>query len=71
MASINWKALGTHLIEFDATDKFRHRSDEDGTTWLESVLANEDYDLIFFGNDDVDEAGHSYGFTLEHPEYLA
>lgn len=61
----------THLIEDDATHKSRNLSDQDATIWLQDELFENDYDLIFWGNDDVDLAGHNYGFDPDVPEYIA
>jgi len=40
---------------------------DDGTSWT----AGTDPDAIFMFFDDPDHAGHSYGFSLEVPEYIA
>lgn len=71
-AAVNgWNDLLCHLIEQDATDLIRQRSDGYGTWLTEDLLEFDDYDLIFRGMSQVDKAGHSYGFTSETPKYLA
>ena len=60
----------THLIEPDATDFIRSASDAEGTYYVEDIIQNQDFDVIFWGNDDVDGHGHRYGFDPNVPEYL-
>ena len=70
-AAHNWMPLMTHLTEPDSTDKVRCKNDADAVSWLEYELENEDFDLYFWGNDDVDANGHATGFTPEFPAYMA
>ena len=67
----NWTPTLSFVFEIDATDKMRLNSDEGSTIFLVDQLENEDYDVYFWGPDDVDRDGHLYGFTPETPEYLA
>ena len=68
---MNWTDLYTHLIELGATDYIRSASDAEATYKLEEILTNQDYDVIFWGNDDVDLNGHSYAFDPSVSEYLS
>ena len=70
-AVVNWTDVYTHLIETSATDYIRSANDSFGTYMLEEILQNQDFDLIFWGNDDVDKNGHLYGFDPSVPQYLA
>ena len=67
---VTWNDLYTHLIEPDATDFIRSASDSEGTYYVEDLIKNQDFDIIFWGNDDVDGHGHGYGFDPNVPEYL-
>lgn len=48
---------------------------DDHTDYVESAaieyLTNEDPDALFLHFDDVDHAGHSYGFSVDVPEYIS
>ena len=59
---MTWSDLYTYLIEAGATDYIRAASDREGVYNLEEIIQNQDFDLIFWGNDDVDKNGHGYGF---------
>ena len=37
-------------------------ADIDAAGFLENEIVEADYDMIFWGPDDVDGAGHAYGF---------
>ena len=67
---MTWTDLYTHLIEPGATDYLRSASDSEGTYNLEDIIENQDFDVIFWGNDDVDLYGHGYGFDPSIPEYI-
>ena len=69
-AIVTWIDLYTHLIEASATDYIRSATDSEGTYNLEEILIYEDFDLIFWGNDDVDTSGHGFGFNPKVPEYI-
>ena len=70
-AVVNWTDLYTHLIEPGATDYIRSASDAEGAFNVEDILQHNNFDLIFWGNDDVDARGHGYGFHPSVPEYIA
>ena len=64
---VNWTDIYTHLIETGATDYIRSASDAEAPYKLEEILTNQDFDIIFWGNDDVDAYGHGYGFDPSVP----
>ena len=37
---------------------------------LADIIENQDFEIIFWGNDDVDAYGHGYGFDPSIPEYI-
>ena len=70
-AVLNWTDLYTHLIETGGTDYIRSASDSEGIYKIEEILENQGFDVIFWGNDDVDYYGHIYGFDPSVPEYIS
>ena len=64
---MTWIDLYTHLIEAGATDYIRSATDSEGTYNLEEILIYEDFDVIFWGNDDLDAFGHGFGFDPKVP----
>ena len=37
---------------------------------MEEIIQNQDFDVIFWGNDDVDKYGHAHGFDPKVQEYI-
>ena len=58
------------MIEAGATDYIRSASDKEGVYNLEEIIQYKDFDLIFWGNDDVDLNGHRHGFDPKVYEYM-
>lgn len=72
---VNWIPINTHLAQFHA-DYAPETSHSDEEVFLESkeMLLNAnpmDPDVLFLVFDDLDGAGHGYGFSSEVTEYRA
>ena len=69
-AVVTWSDLYVHLIEASATDYIRSENDSNGVYRLEEIITNLDFDVIFWGNDDVDAWGHATGFHPDITQYI-
>jgi predicted AlkP superfamily pyrophosphatase or phosphodiesterase len=59
------------IIEPDSTDEMSLGLDEFITEGMVAMLEEGDFDVHFVALDDVDHAGHSTGFSLDNPDYVA
>jgi len=67
----HWSPINTFIVQ-DYADHVVNFSN-DNSIALEAIdqLQTEDVDAMFLHFDDVDHAGHNYGFNPELPEYIA
>ncbi len=70
-AAIHWIPIQTEILEDDALDVHVVGTDEYVTDSMAAMIADEDCDVAFVHLDDVDGAGHSTGFALDNPDYIA
>lgn len=66
----NWNPINDFIVD-DSVD-FKLNVSNDGSVSSEAVsyIINNNPDVLFLHFDDVDHAGHSYGFSPEVPEYI-
>ena len=67
---VNWEPIHKILQEGDAT-KMKHRK-TDGMVASKAarILKNKDVDVMFIQLDNVDHAGHKYGYAIDNKEYI-
>lgn len=71
-AVCNWFPLITELVQDEKSADYEVLAPADSWVTDEAVLAlGGDFDLVFVHLDDVDKAGHSTGFSIDNPDYLA
>ena len=66
---VHWSPLNTTIIQ-NIDSEITVATDLAVKDSAVSVLTNQDPDLLFVAFDDVDHAGHSYGFSTQVPEYI-
>lgn len=70
--AVHWLPIHFSIIEADAADETVAGLDDEITEGMAEFLRDEaDIDLFFIALDDVDGAGHSSGFSIDNPEYVA
>ena len=69
MAS-HWPDIVVGIVEEDARGTWAIRSDQMAAEYAADALSRDEADLYFVQLDDIDEAGHSTGFSSENPEYI-
>ena len=67
---IHWQPINALLQEGDADVAEHYNSDEEVTQRTINVLSKEDPDVLFMHLDDVDHAGHAYGYSIGQEEYV-
>ena len=67
----NWNPINDEIIQNHADFKLNVNSDIEVRDQAVSYLSLNDPDLMFLHFDDVDHAGHSYGFSPLTPEYIS
>ncbi|MCP4872720.1 MAG: sulfatase-like hydrolase/transferase [Proteobacteria bacterium] len=71
-AAIHWLPIHVDIIEDDVLDEAVPNADDDAVAdGMAAMLTDFDLDVHFVHLDDVDGAGHSSGFSIENPEYVA
>ena len=68
--AIHWIPIQSSVIEDGAVNEVTIGTDALVTQGMEQALEEGDYDLHFVHLDDVDGAGHRFGFDPEKTEYL-
>ena len=68
--SIHWLPIQSSIIEDEVVNEVLFGTDAQVTSGMEALLAEDDYDLHFVHLDDIDGAGHSYGFDPANADYL-
>ena len=67
----NWNPINDEIIQNYADFKLNVNSDVEVRDQAANYIALNDPDFIFLHFDDVDHAGHSYGFSPTVPEYIS
>jgi len=67
----HWAPINDNITLNHADYKLNVSSDLEVATQASSYLSLNDPDILFLHFDDVDHAGHSYGFSPTIPEYIA
>lgn len=67
----NWNPINDNITLNHADYKLNVSSDLEVATQASSYLSLNDPDILFLHFDDVDHAGHSYGFSPTIAEYIA
>jgi predicted AlkP superfamily pyrophosphatase or phosphodiesterase len=71
-AGIHWAPIETEIIEDGAIDLSTSMEDDEGLTdGMVEALRDDDFDVHFVAWDELDAAGHGYGYSTEVPEYVA
>ena len=66
----NWKPVHNILQENDAVETVHKKTDAAVTKQVIKTLKNTDVDVLFLHLDNVDHAGHKYGYVLENKKYI-
>jgi hypothetical protein len=66
----NWNPINDNIVQNYADFKLNVSSDYDVSSEASTYITNNDPDLIFLHFDDVDHAGHNYGFSPNITEYI-
>lgn len=66
----NWKPVHTILQENDANVTIHRKTDAAVTKKVTRTLKNSDVDVLFLHLDNVDHAGHKYGYALDNKKYI-
>lgn len=67
---VNWTPLHTILQAGDATVALSPKTDELVTLAAIETLDNKEVDVLFLHLDDVDHAGHGFGYAPDNKEYI-
>lgn len=71
-AAIHWLPIQVDILEDDTLDEATPATDDALVTdGMVDMLTLSDHDLHFVHLDDVDGAGHSTGFSVGNPDYVA
>ncbi len=68
---VQWSPINTYIVPDDDTDFESSGSGASVASQAAALLATEDPDVLFLHFDDVDGAGHSYGYSPASSGYLA
>ena len=66
----HWNPINDNIVQNYADFKLNVSSDFDVSSEASTYITNNDPDLIFLHFDDVDHAGHNYGFSPNITEYI-
>ena len=66
----NWNPINDNIVQNYSDFKLNVSSDYDVSSEASTYITNNDPDLIFLHFDDVDHAGHNYGFSPNITEYI-
>ena len=67
----NWSPINDFIVEDHADEIINVGSDLEVATEAKNYLTDENPDVLFLHFDEVDHAGHAYGFSMDSPEYVA
>ena len=66
----NWNPINDYIVQNYADYKLNVSSDSDVSLEASNYLTSNDPDMMFLHFDDVDHAGHSYGFSPNVSQYI-
>ncbi len=66
----HWDPINDYIVQNYADFKLNVSSDAEVSSQASSYISSNDPDLIFLHFDDVDHAGHSYGFDPNSTQYM-
>jgi len=66
----NWSPINDYIVQNYADYKLNVSSDSDVSIEAVNYLTTNDPDIMFLHFDDVDHAGHSYGFSPDTSQYI-
>ena len=66
----NWNPINDYIVQNYADYKLNVSSDADVSSEASTYLSANDPDMMFLHFDDVDHAGHSYGFSPTVSQYI-
>lgn len=66
----HWNPINDEIVQDDADFKLNVSSDAELAVQASDYLAVNDPDLMFLHFDEVDGAGHGFGFSPDVPEYI-
>lgn len=66
----NWSPINDYIVQNYADYKLNVSSDSDVSIEAVNYLTINDPDIMFLHFDDVDHAGHSYGFSPDTSQYI-
>lgn len=69
VTSVHWAPINDVIIQ-NADSERTYATDLEVKNGAVDALTNDDPDLLFVAFDDVDHAGHTYGFSPAVPEYI-
>lgn len=69
VTSVHWAPINDIIIN-NADNERTYATDLEVKNGAVDALANDDPDLLFVAFDDVDHAGHTYGFSPLVPDYI-
>ena len=67
----NWSPINDFINGDHADEIINVGTDLEVATQAKNYLSDEDPDVVFLHFDNVDHAGHAYGFSIDSPEYVA
>ena len=67
----NWNPINDYIVQNYADYKLNVSSDADVSTEACTYLTTNDPDMMFLHFDDIDHAGHAYGFSPNVSQYIA
>jgi len=68
---VHWNPINDHIVLDDVDFKLNVDTDQELSDVASSYLLANNPDIMFLHYDDVDHAGHNYGFSPSVPEYIA
>lgn len=69
VTSVHWAPINDNIIQ-NADNENTYTTDLGVKNGAVNALANDNPDLLFVAFDDVDHAGHTYGFSPVIPQYI-
>ena len=67
----HWGPINDYIMQNFVDYKLNVSSGADASAYTSIYISNDDPDFIFVHFDDVDHAGHAYGFSPFIPEYIS
>jgi Uncharacterized proteins of the AP superfamily len=67
----NWSPINEFIIQDHADEIINLGTDLEVATQAKNYLTDENPDVVFLHFDNVDHAGHAFGFSSDSPEYVS